>query len=163
MPIGQNDGGECWMEPWECPDFTENFAMGEVGGEISHTLTITETPVHTHTTGAGTYFINYSTAAGTNALGSGPYHFPVSVGTGSKGGGQSHNNMPPYLTVRFIIAYTTTTTEVEEATPAFTHTLASGNIFSVPLEADIGQMVSSGVLIFVNLVLVCLVIVRILK
>jgi hypothetical protein len=49
------------------------------------------------------------------------------------------------------------------ASQVYTHTLSSGYEFSISLEADIGQIVSSGVLIFVTLVLVVLVIVRILK
>ena len=71
------------------------YAAASVGGEANHTLTIDEIPAHNH---------NLKTC---DAVG--PYDAPVrgdgsnegwasSINTiASAGGGQAHNNMPPYL------------------------------------------------------------------
>ncbi len=81
---------------------------GSTGGESYHTLSINEMPSHAHRfSGSG-----YSGATTTNAinLSGGAYSMPSfgrSAGYGSEGyvlltntgGGQAHNNMPPYLTV----------------------------------------------------------------
>lgn len=77
------------------PDFD---TIGKTGGEKTHVLTTGEMPAHTHSldnriltegiTGAG--------FGGTTPDNSAP----VSA-TGSTGGGQAHNNLQPYLVVRF--------------------------------------------------------------
>lgn len=73
------------------------FTAGSTGGEANHTLTVDEMPSHKHdwkgyNTGS---LLNYGTQ----------YRFPI-VGTDiwstpmqPTGGGQPHNNMPPYLTI----------------------------------------------------------------
>ena len=76
----------------------DNYSVGEVGGEAIHTLTVEELPKHRHTVG------------GNNKSGEAPQHevyFDASIineTTGSwyaftsfTGGGQPHNNMPPYI------------------------------------------------------------------
>lgn len=87
------------------------FVQGQVGGEINHTLAISELPTHTHVVGA-------SSAAGTVAtpLNNVPAHgAKASYGTTPDlamnpdsvsivGSSQPHNNLPPYLVITFIIA-----------------------------------------------------------
>lgn len=97
-------------------------AAGDTGGEKDHTLTIGEMPAHDHnsgelvtnTTGSGhQHNINRRNAAGTTggvAMGSGLVNTDDNTGTtGSShthgiagstadtGGGNAHNNMPPFL------------------------------------------------------------------
>lgn len=84
------------------------YGFGATGGEASHILTIPETPVHRHTTHAnggitgsgGPYFlsINNNSAysnAGSDQFGRSTTPNP-NMQTSDVGGGQPHNNLPPY-------------------------------------------------------------------
>jgi microcystin-dependent protein len=88
-----------------------SFSQGTFGDAASHTLTQAQMPAHTHTvpassnagdqTGpASNYWANGSQLAyassGDVAMGT--------AATGAVGGGQAHNNMPPFLTISAAVA-----------------------------------------------------------
>ena len=73
--------------------------LGKTGGEEKHTLTIAEIPSHSHT-----FLTNYIGAAATVF----PYQTGKTSGpqsTSYTGGGQTHNNLQPYLVCNYIIKY----------------------------------------------------------
>lgn len=70
------------------------YAAGATGGEAAHVLTVAEMPAHDHPI----TYVSGTGVAGFIPLGSTPgTTFPSA--TGSRGGDQAHNNMPPYLAV----------------------------------------------------------------
>ena len=89
--------------------------MGETGGETAVTLLSTEIPSHTHAaqnaaaSNAGTP--GPTTIFGGGGRGKEPAYAAAATAAamsgqavGSTGGNQPHNNMPPYVTLNFIIA-----------------------------------------------------------
>ena len=73
-----------------------NAESGATGGEERHTLTIAEMPSHSHE--QGRYGSTHSGASLYPAVHSSGYSY-----TGSTGGGQSHENRPPFYDVVWII------------------------------------------------------------
>lgn len=73
---------------------SNTYVNGSTGGEETHTLTVDEMPAHSHT---------YQTDPYSTQGGSGSSYVGSSTSkeltTGETGGGQPHNNMPPYLSV----------------------------------------------------------------
>lgn len=70
------------------------YAPGTTGGEATHTLTVDEMPSHTHNVLQGT--AGTSGASCLTVTTSDNRSYATSVSTG---GGQAHNNMPPWLAV----------------------------------------------------------------
>lgn len=70
------------------------YAAGATGGEAEHTLTVDEMPSHSHAETIGRDGNNYFKPVAGNAI-----QLSNNTVTGSTGGGQAHNNMPPYLAV----------------------------------------------------------------
>lgn len=73
------------------------YAVGATGGEKTHTLTTSEMPSHNHSNGA------YATGVYAGGSSDGGPGFTGVTSTGSNGGGQPHNNMPPYYALCFIM------------------------------------------------------------
>jgi microcystin-dependent protein len=87
------------------------FAQGQKGGESAHTLISSEMPLHNHLANGVT--TNATVAAATGGTWAASTKNPFSAaanttmapsGLASTGGGQPHNNLPPYLTLNFCIA-----------------------------------------------------------
>ena len=90
--------------------------LGEVGGEPAVTLLSTEMPAHSHTpqcnSGSGDLNTPASNAWSKAHTGKTPFNSYTANSSQNvamnplplAGGGQPHNNMPPYLALNFIIA-----------------------------------------------------------
>ena len=121
MNVNSTNPGTLFGGTWEqiqgkfLLGMSSSYPAGSQGGEASHTLTTEEMPAHAHNPAneAGYYgFITNSQKAFTVGdmgvqSGSGRYYpyapaaFDISRNTltGTTGGGNSHNNMPPYLSI----------------------------------------------------------------
>ena len=85
--------------------------LGEIGGEVNHTLSIAEIPAHNHLWNVTTTAANSVDPTG-NLLGAAQQYNAVSANLvamysgqfASVGGSQLHSNQQPYLTLNFIIA-----------------------------------------------------------
>lgn len=90
-------------DTFRVPDLMDRFPLGALivaqsGGASSHTLTEAEIPSHNHVV----------SDADITGLFVSPGEVPAVINTtvsvsGNTGGGQAHNNMPPYETVLFVI------------------------------------------------------------
>jgi len=74
------------------------YAVGATGGEATHTLTIAEMPTHTHPVGAcapGSDGYNSFRAVANSAA--------TTIPTVTTGGGGSHNTLPPYYALAYVM------------------------------------------------------------
>ena len=106
---GVGDGSTTFNLPnlkWSVPvgldtGQAEFDVMGETGGAKTHTLGTTEIAWHTHTIGTTTRITG--TVASPYWVKSDQLLSGAAESTWSAGGGQSHNNLQPYLVLTFII------------------------------------------------------------
>lgn len=89
----------------------DSYANGSIGGEATHTLTVAELAAHEHTVVGGTALaaghyiatdpqdVGCEAGSRTVSLCGGASGVNIEGEAQSTGGGQAHNNMPPYFTV----------------------------------------------------------------
>jgi microcystin-dependent protein len=82
-------------------------SLGQQGGEESHILVTSEMPSHSHTVGNTTIQNGLNTRINVDDSANGELNLDGSQTTTSSsvGGGQPHNNMQPFLVVRYLIKY----------------------------------------------------------
>lgn len=95
--------------------FSSNIPQGEIAGEDFHTLTLAETPQHTHAlhgTNAAAGSINpaagiFATTAGSQTLYAPPNNLVAMSGSAisSAGGSLPHENRQPFLAMNWCIAW----------------------------------------------------------
>lgn len=80
---------------------SNTYAAGSTGGEVAHTLTVQEMPSHTHSWNGYRSMDHDAGDAVRQAISAQRFNNdPTQSGTiNNTGGGQAHNNMPPYLAV----------------------------------------------------------------
>ena len=86
------------------------YALGQSGGEATHTLALSEMPQHTHSILAAGVTGRAPSPQG-NAFASARGHYAESGNAAmhpstiaNAGGGQAHENRPPYLALNFVVA-----------------------------------------------------------
>ncbi len=96
-----------------------NHGLGQTGGEQAVTLTVAQVPAHTHAVNANSgsgnqnnplnnvWAVPHSGRSNLNLYAPTPGANPPAMNAGAfaaSGDGKPHNNLPPYLTLNFIIA-----------------------------------------------------------
>ena len=100
IPLGKDNMNE---QPAHRVENTQADSLGGSAGEENHQLTVDEMPSHNH----GLRYFNSSGIGGwTSGANGGNYTYALSdLGIEFSGGSQPHNNMPPYLTLNYLIKY----------------------------------------------------------
>jgi microcystin-dependent protein len=95
--------------------YGNSHTLGEKGGEEAHALSVAELPAHTHVVTSNATTADADRSSPANSLpayaalesysSSGPpVPLHAQAATSNTGGGQSHSNMQPFLTLSFVIA-----------------------------------------------------------
>ena len=108
MNVNSTNPGTLFGGTWEqiqgrfLLGMSSSYPAGSQGGEATHTLTVDEMPAHSHAiySGYGDVVSNVNDAYRYHTWANNDRGWKTgSLGTNSIGGGKSHNNMPPYLSV----------------------------------------------------------------
>lgn len=124
--IGNYYGGSRQAGTFAVPNMTYRFPLGwgegaagnigtvgSTGGEDTHTLTFDEMPSHGHDISAtqigwnttGVFTTNIGAGEGWDYLGRADGSEKTRAVAQNSGGGKAHNNMPPYLVIKFMIRW----------------------------------------------------------
>lgn len=124
--IGNYYGGSKQAGTFAVPNMTYRFPLGwgegaagnigtvgSTGGEDTHTLTFDEMPSHGHDISAtqigwnttGVFATNIGAGDGWDYLGRADGSEKTRAVAQNSGGGKAHNNMPPYLVIKFMIRW----------------------------------------------------------
>jgi hypothetical protein len=80
----------------------DNDSIGKIGGERAHLLTIEEMPSHRHSING--YMYRRNGINNVNIASGGPaQNLGGNMTTTNTGGGNAHNNLPPYVVLRYIM------------------------------------------------------------
>jgi microcystin-dependent protein len=101
--------GNVGSSAFKIPDLSGRFPLGtsnthnlhSTGGAETHTLTVSEMPAHDH--GIGGNIVQRGSGSDAFRELAGAYPGSNNPSSQSIGGGQPHNNMPPYYGINFII------------------------------------------------------------
>lgn len=91
------------------PDLRETFVLGagvtiaehDTGGSDEHTLAVAELPAHSHLYDKEIYNVDMETVGIPDPFGVGIP--PVPTATSNAGGGNAHNNMPPFYALKYAV------------------------------------------------------------
>ncbi len=86
------------------PNDSDFGEIGKTGGEKTHIMTVAEMPSHEHNmyhSGRLVYWDSNLTQMGKITTGSGSVQSTYDAKTANTGGGQPHNNIPPYEVVAY--------------------------------------------------------------